>query len=113
MSKRLGTHLLLCLLVSLLAMSSAFAQNTTASMSGRVTDASGKPVAGVTVRIVHVPSGTASVTTTDANGRYIAQGLRVGGPYHVEAKGNGIKEIDADNVYLELGQAEHRRSSKA
>ncbi|MEO8803705.1 MAG: TonB-dependent receptor [Rudaea sp.] len=104
MSKRLGTHLLLCLLVSLLAMSSAFAQNTTASMSGRVTDASGKPVAGVTVRIVHVPSGTASVTTTDANGRYIAQGLRVGGPYHVEAKGNGIKEIDADNVYLELGQ---------
>ncbi|MGA9335729.1 MAG: TonB-dependent receptor [Rudaea sp.] len=104
MNKRLATHVLLCLLASLLAMSSAFAQNTSAAMSGRVTDASGKPVAGATVRIVHVPSGTASVTTTDANGRYIAQGLRVGGPYHVEAQGNGIKDIGVDNVYLELGQ---------
>jgi len=62
-------------------------------------------VAGATVRIVHVPSGTASVTTTDANGRYISQGLRVGGPYHVEATGAGItKELAVDNVYLELGQ---------
>ncbi|HET8940889.1 MAG TPA: TonB-dependent receptor [Rudaea sp.] len=104
MNKRLGTHLLLCLLVSLLAMSSAFAQTTSAAMSGRVTDTSGNPVAGVTVRIVHVPSGTASVTTTDANGRYTTRGLRVGGPYHVEAQGNGIKDLAVDNVFLELGQ---------
>jgi len=104
MSKRFGMQILFWLLASMLAMSSAFAQTTSAGLSGRVTDAAGKPVAGATVRIVHVPSGTASVTTTDVNGRYIAQGLRVGGPYHVEATGNGIKEIDADNVYIELGQ---------
>ena len=104
MNKRFGMQILFWLLASMLAMSSAFAQNTSAALSGRVTDPAGKPVAGATVRIVHVPSGTASVTTTDANGRYIAQGLRVGGPYHVEATGNGIKEIDADNIYIELGQ---------
>ncbi|MGH8042797.1 MAG: TonB-dependent receptor [Rudaea sp.] len=104
MNKRLGMQVLFWLLASMLAMSSALAQNTSAGLSGRVTDASGKPVAGATVRIVHVPSNTAAVTTTDANGRYIAQGLRVGGPYHIEAQGKGIKEIDVDNVYLELGQ---------
>ncbi len=104
MSKRFGMQILFWLLASMLAMSSAFAQTTSAGLSGRVTDAAGKPVASATVRIVHVPSGTASVTTTDVNGRYIAQGLRVGGPYHVEATGNGIKEIDADNIYIELGQ---------
>jgi outer membrane receptor for ferrienterochelin and colicin len=104
MNKRFGMQILLWLLASMLAMSSAFAQTTSAGLAGRVTDAAGKPVAGATVRIVHVPSGTASVTTTDVNGRYIAQGLRVGGPYHVEATGNGIKEIDADNIYIELGQ---------
>ena len=104
MNKRFGMQILFWLLASMLAMSSAFAQTTSSGMAGRVTDATGNPVAGATVRIVHVPSGTASVTTTDANGRYIAQGLRVGGPYHVEATGNSIKEIDVDNVYIELGQ---------
>ncbi len=104
MKKSLGVQVLFWLLASLLAMTSAMAQTTSSGLSGRVSDAAGKPVAGATVRIVHVPSGTASVTTTDANGRYIAQGLRVGGPYHVEATGNGIKQIDADNIYIELGQ---------
>lgn len=104
MTKRFGVQTVLFLLASLLAMSSAFAQTTTAGLSGRVTDSTGNPVAGAVVRIVHVPSGTTSATTTDANGRYIAKGLRVGGPYHIEATGKGIKEIDADNIYIELGQ---------
>lgn len=113
MNKKFGVQLALWLLASLLAMSSAFAQTTSSGMTGRVTDAAGKPVAGATVRIVHVPSGTASVATTDASGRYIAQGLRVGGPYHVAAQGNGIKEIDVDNVYLELGQVVTTNLSEA
>jgi outer membrane receptor for ferrienterochelin and colicin len=100
---RLNKKLLPLMFASLFAVS-AYAQTTTSGLSGRVLDAQGNPVAGAQVRIVHVPSGTTSTTTTDANGRYQAQGLRVGGPYHIEAQGTGIQEIDADNVYLELGQ---------
>ena len=101
--KRLTKKLLPLMFASLFAMS-AYAQNTTSGLSGRVLDAQGNPVAGAQVRIVHVPSGTTATATTDAGGRYQAQNLRVGGPYHIEAQGSGIKEIDVDNVYLELGQ---------
>ncbi|WP_332022237.1 TonB-dependent receptor [Rudaea sp.] len=101
----MNMKLLPLVLSSILAMSSVvYAQDTTSGVSGRVTSANGSPVAGAKVRIVHVPSGTASNAVTDANGRYQAQGLRVGGPYHIEAQGNGIKEVDVDNVYIELGQ---------
>ncbi len=101
---RLRKKLLPLMLVSLFAVSGAYAQDTTSGLTGRVLDDRGNPVAGARVRILHTPSGTNSITTTDANGRYQAQGLRVGGPYHIEAQGDGIKEIDADNVYIELGQ---------
>ena len=101
---RLNKKLLPLILASLFAVSGAYAQDTTSGLTGRVLDSKGNPVSGAKVRIVHVPSGTTSTATADANGRYQAQGLRVGGPYHLEAQGNGIKEIDADNVYIELGQ---------
>jgi len=66
-----------------LAAAPAFAQSTSANVGGLVTDASGKPVAGADVTITHTESGTVSHVTTDANGRYVARGLRVGGPYTV------------------------------
>ncbi|WP_415208770.1 TonB-dependent receptor [Rudaea sp.] len=97
--------LLAGVIASILAVSMpVYAQETSSGLAGRVVDAKGAAVAAAKVKIVHVPSGTTSYTTTDANGRYNAKGLRVGGPYHIEAQGEGIKEIDADNVYLELGQ---------
>ncbi len=104
MNRRFRVKLLSGVIASVLAMSAVQAQDTTSGVVGRVFDASGAPVAGAKVKIVHVPSGTTSNATTDASGRYVAQGLRVGGPYHIEAQGSGIKEIDADNVYLNLAE---------
>lgn len=89
---------------ALLAFSApAFAQDTSSAISGRVVDASGQPVANATVQIVHEPSGTTKVVTTDASGRYAAQGLRVGGPFDVKVTKDGA-EVDQDNVYLQLAQ---------
>lgn len=90
--------------VAVAATAPALAQNTTSALSGRIVDAKGAAVAGAQVKIVHVPSGTTSVTTSDASGRYIVSGLRVGGPYSIEATGGGIKKVSANDVYLELGQ---------
>lgn len=90
-------------IASLLAAGAAQAQNTSSSMSGRVINAAGAPLAGVAVQIVHVPSGTTRVVTTDADGRYRAQGLRVGGPFDVTATTPG-GSAERDDVFLQLAQ---------
>ena len=104
MNHSIRAKLLPIAIASLLAVAApAVAQETSSSISGRVLDAAGQPVAGATVQIVHEPSGTTKMATTDANGRYSAQGLRVGGPFDVKATKDG-NQIDQDNVYLQLAQ---------
>ncbi len=89
----------------MLAAAAANAQNiTTSGINGRVLDAGGKPVAGATVTIVHTPSGTTKQIITDAEGRYSAAGLRVGGPFEVRAEQGGTQLAERDDVYLQLGQ---------
>ncbi|GAB1596405.1 TonB-dependent receptor [Lysobacter claricitrinus] len=90
-------------LFTALAAANAFAQSTSAGVGGVVTDAGGKPVQGADVTIVHVESGTVSHTTTDANGRYNARGLRVGGPYTITIN-NGAGTGHQEGVYLGLDQ---------
>ena len=91
-------------IAALFAASGVLAQNTSSSLSGHVLDASGKPVGGATVQIVHVPSQTTRVVTTDANGGYSAQGLRVGGPYDITVLENGQKEAEKGDVTLRLAE---------
>jgi hypothetical protein len=87
-----------------LAAAPAFAQSTSAGVGGTVTDASGAPVAGADVTITHVESGTVSHATTDATGRYVARGLRVGGPYSIKVDKAGVGTDAEDNVFLDLNQ---------
>ena len=103
MTKRFSLQLLLWVLATLMAMSSAMGQNTSAALSGRVTDSAGNPVADASVEIVHMPSNTSIKVTTNAEGRFIAQGLRVGGPFGVSAEKNGATGQKSD-VYLQLAQ---------
>ena len=69
--------------IAIVVAAPALAQNTTAAMAGRVSSADGKPVSGATVSIVHRESGSTSNLVTDAEGRYAARSLRVGGPYKI------------------------------
>lgn len=59
------------------------AQETAGQINGFVFDAQGAPAGGIPVTIRHVPSGTVSNVTSNAQGRFIARGLRLGGPYEV------------------------------
>ena len=94
-------------LALLLALSAgaAHAQNTTANLAGRVTAEGTTAVAGAQVLIRHEPSGTVAQATTDAQGRYAARGLRVGGPYTVTVSKDGQTET-VENVFLALAQTE-------
>lgn len=91
-------------LLAALAAAPAFAQNTSAGVTGQVLGADGRPVAGAEVTIVHTESGTVSRVVTDANGRYNARGLRVGGPYTVTINKAGAGSTSQDDVYLSLDQ---------
>ena len=78
----------------------AFAQVTTSSMSGRVTDEVG-PVAGATVLAVHQPTGSQFYAITDAKGYYRLNGITAGGPYTVTVACMGY----ADNVFTDISVA--------
>ncbi|WP_426690441.1 TonB-dependent receptor [Rhodanobacter ginsengiterrae] len=105
MKSTLRTRLLPVAIAALLAAGTVSAQNvTTSGVAGRVLDAAGQPVANATVTIVHQPSGTTKTVTTDADGRYAAQGLRVGGPFEITASKDGAAAAEQDNVFLQLGQ---------
>ena len=89
--------------LSLVFAAPAFAQNTTSAIGGRISAADGKPAAGATVTVLHVESGSASNVVTDSEGRYIARGLRAGGPYTITITKNGVSE-KRENVYVEVAE---------
>ena len=104
MKKQLRITRLAGALAVLLATAPVYAQNTSANLSGRVTTADGAPLSGADITIVHTPSGTTSRATTDAEGRYNARGLRVGGPYTVTIQRDGYQGEASENVFLLLGE---------
>jgi hypothetical protein len=85
------------------AAAPSLAQNTTASVAGRVLGSDGKPVAGANVTIVHVESGSTSSVVTDAEGRYSARGLRAGGPFTITFSKGGVTDRRED-VFLQLAE---------
>ena len=90
----------------MIACISMFAQVTTSSVTGKIVDQSG-PLPGATIVATHVPSGTSYGTTTNSEGRYTIQGMRVGGPYKIEVRFVGYKPAVSENVSLKLGEV-HR-----
>ncbi len=92
------------IVLTLAAVPCAQAQETASQLSGFVVDAEGKPIAGATVTIVHVPSGTTANVTTNASGQFSATGLRVGGPYSVAAKAAGMQDAMVEDLYTQLAQ---------
>lgn len=87
-----------------LAAAPALAQNTTAAIGGRVTSADGKPLAGVSVNIRHIESGSSNTATTDADGRYAVRGLRAGGPYTISFAKDGQTDR-REGVFLALAES--------
>ncbi len=82
----------------------ASAQETTGGIHGRVTDDKQQPLAGVTIKAAHTPSGTHYNTVTSADGRFSLGGLRVGGPYLVTVSYVGMTSQQQENIQVALGQ---------
>ena len=92
------------IVISLLVTSGLFAQVTTSSMSGRITEPDGAAIAGATVIAVHVPSGSKYYSVADNAGNYRIQNMRVGGPYEVEVVFLGFGTVKRGGISLRLGE---------
>ena len=102
--KRFFKSLSLSILVALLSVVSGFAQVTTSSMNGIVTDEAGEPLMGATVTAVHVPTGSQYYALANEKGQYNITGMRTGGPYEVEISFLGMTPVKYTEVVLNLGE---------
>jgi hypothetical protein len=80
-----------------------FAQVTTSSMSGRVTDGADALI-GASIKATHQPSGTVYGAVTNVDGLFAIHGMRIGGPYHVEITYLGYSDFILDNINIQLGE---------
>ncbi|HEY0274207.1 MAG TPA: carboxypeptidase regulatory-like domain-containing protein [Chitinophaga sp.] len=97
-------YILWCLLSVLLCAQGVRAQETSGRLDGRVVDGQGQPVPGVTIQAVHTPTGTHYGTVAGNDGRYHLAGLRVGGPYTIEASMVGMGSQKKENIMVRLGE---------
>ncbi|MBW1295824.1 TonB-dependent receptor [Aquimarina litoralis] len=97
----------LFVVILLATVAETFAQGvTTSSINGKVTDNNGGALPGATVIAVHGPTATKYATTTDFDGFYRIQNMRVGGPYRITITYVGFKGFVRDGLFLQLGQSE-------
>ena len=61
-------------------------------IKGRVVDEAGKPIPGVTIRLVNVDRGREVTITTDKDGRFYRRGLQVGG-YELKVEHEGYQPV--------------------
>ncbi len=76
---------------------------TTSGVGGTVIDTQGGVMPGATVTAEHEPSGTTYEATTQGDGRFFLQGMRIGGPYKVTAVLPGFQTKEVGNLFLTLG----------
>lgn len=77
---------------------------TSGTLSGRVEDATGAVVPGVTISVRHLERGIERQTVTGSDGRFVLAALPVGA-YDVRAELAGFKPVVRQGVALTVGEA--------
>ena len=94
----------LAAIAAILVGVAAFAQVTTSSMNGKVSDAQGESIPGAAVVAVHTPSGTQYYAVANAEGYFYINGMRAGGPYTVEVSCLGYQSVTYTDITLQLAE---------
>src|SRR6266704_514339 len=98
-------HVLGAILGVLFLSLSLFSQVNSGTISGVVQDSSGALIAGATITIRHVDTGTARTVTSDEGGRYIAPVLPRGN-YELQAQQSGFQTEIRKEITLTVGREE-------
>ncbi len=103
--RRPWLSLSLALLATFAFSAEAWSQGvTTSAVSGRITDASGAPIATVQVSVLNTATGVMTGALSGVDGRYFVPNLQPGGPYAVEAQSIGYETQRREGLRLLLGQ---------
>ncbi|UAY52364.1 TonB-dependent receptor [Ferruginibacter albus] len=86
-----------------LITTNVFSQETSATLSGNVSDEKGTLVQGATILVKHEPTGATYTTQTNKKGLFSFPTLKAGGPYTITVSFTGFSTETFDNVSLTLG----------
>jgi hypothetical protein len=89
------------ILMALLLVAPAGAQEFRATVTGRVTDPSGAPVPAVQIRATNIETNVSTETISTETGDYSLPFLQPGS-YRIEAEGTGFKKFVRDGVTLRV-----------
>ncbi len=98
-------YMLLFCLINCTFSAALFAQVTTSSMVGQISDENKETLIGASIIAVHTPSGTRYGTITNEDGRFNLPAMRIGGPYQVTVTYTGYQDQVRNNIFLSLGTA--------
>ncbi len=103
--KRIGKSLfsvfaVLCVFV---ALSPVFAQVTTGSLVGTVTDPTGAVVPGAVVKVTNTENGQVRETTSNEEGNYRFTNLLPGSAYLLEVTSGNFAPFRAENIIIRIG----------
>src|SRR5256885_7603838 len=102
-TRRTAIYFVVILVVLATGAQGALAQST-ASLSGTVTDASGATVPNARVVVTNQGTGVTSSTQTDASGAYLFPSLPIG-VYRIEVSASSFQTAVIGNVKLEVATA--------
>ncbi len=102
---RAGLFGLLLLLVTAMS-SAAYAQLSTATMFGTVSDPTGAAIPKATVTITQTDTGFVRSVVTNGEGGYRADFLPIG-PYRVSIEASGFKKLDRTGITLTVTEDAH------
>lgn len=94
---------LLVLLLSFLSVASVWAQITTATLNGTVTDASGAAVANAEITVTNPDTGFSRTMESGSQGNYSVPELPPG-TYNLTVKAKGFSTVQQKNISLLVGQ---------
>jgi hypothetical protein len=105
MEKKIFWSFLLLILVCLVALPMQLAAQgvTSSALGGRVTDASGNPVAGAAIAAVDTATGTRYTSVSRENGQWDIPNVKTGGPFTITASANG-QTASRSGIYTTLMQ---------
>ncbi len=95
------TALSVAIVVAAFYASPLFAQSVSGTITGYVYDASDAVIAAATVTVTNAGSGTPTVRTTDAAGRFIMTNLQPGN-YNLSVEAAGFRRFIQENIVLRI-----------
>lgn len=96
-------NLLVCLVIFLLSVTSAWAQTGTSAVGGTVIDQQGKAVPGAKVTLINIATNATRSTESSGTGSYLFDLIKPG-EYRIEVEAKGFSKTVVNNVRALIGK---------